>query len=86
MSVFPGFGGQKFIGGVCAKFAELRDMGFEGRLEIDGGINVETAAEAARAGADLLVAGNSVYGAKDRTKAVRDILASAASAAVASGG
>ncbi len=86
MSVYPGFGGQTFISNVCGKFAELRDMGFTGRLEIDGGINLETAAVAARAGADLLVAGNSVYGAKDRSKAIADILAAAQSAAMVSGG
>ena len=66
MSVNPGFGGQKFIDGQLAKIAELRrriDAG--GRkvdLEVDGGINPQTAKLAREAGADVLVAGTAVFG------------------------
>jgi ribulose-phosphate 3-epimerase len=70
MSVFPGFGGQKFMPEVLPKFAALRAMGFHGELEIDGGIGRETAAEAVAAGATVLVAGSSVFGKPDRAAAI----------------
>jgi ribulose-phosphate 3-epimerase len=70
MSVHPGFGGQKFIGEVLPKIKALRDLGFAGEIEIDGGINAETAALAREAGATILVAGSSVFGAKDRQGAI----------------
>jgi ribulose-phosphate 3-epimerase len=70
MSVHPGFGGQKFIGEVLPKIKALRDLGFLGEIEIDGGINPETAALAREAGATVLVAGSSVFGAKDRPAAI----------------
>lgn len=70
MTVNPGFGGQAYISGQTAKIAALRAM-TAGRpilLEIDGGITPETARLAVRAGADVLVAGSSVFkdGAPDR--------------------
>ncbi len=66
MSVWPGFGGQKFIADVLGKVAELRGMmGPAQRLEIDGGINVETIARAAEAGADTFVAGSAVFAKPD---------------------
>ena len=65
MSVNPGFGGQQFITGQLDKVRALRRMIEEsGRaiaLEIDGGINEETAAKAVAAGADILVAGTAVF-------------------------
>jgi ribulose-phosphate 3-epimerase len=65
MSVNPGFGGQSFIPGALAKLAALRDMiDASGRaidLEVDGGLNFETAPEAVAAGADLLVAGTATF-------------------------
>jgi ribulose-phosphate 3-epimerase len=67
MSVNPGFGGQKFIRGAIEKLAKVRALA-GGRpidIEIDGGITPENAAEAARAGANVLVAGSAVF--KDRT-------------------
>jgi ribulose-phosphate 3-epimerase len=70
MSVHPGFGGQRFMPEVLPKIKELRDLGFHGEIEIDGGINAETAALARDAGATILVAGSSVFGAKDRTAAI----------------
>lgn len=65
MSVNPGFGGQAFIPGALGKLAELRKMiDRSGRpidLEVDGGINAETAPRAVAAGADLLVAGSATF-------------------------
>ena len=65
MSVNPGFGGQSFIPGTLDKLRELRrKIDASGRqidLEVDGGINPQTAPEAAAAGADLLVAGTAVF-------------------------
>ena len=69
MSVYPGFGGQRFIPGSLGKLAEaraLRDrLGARFLIEVDGGITIENAAEAARAGADVLVAGTTIFGAAD---------------------
>ena len=78
MSVFPGFGGQKFIPHVLDKVRALRAEGFAGDIEIDGGINVDTAPAAAAAGCDILVAGSAVFGAPDPAAAGRAILAAAA--------
>ncbi len=65
MSVNPGFGGQSFIPGALSKLKALREMiDASGRaidLEVDGGINFETAPEAVAAGADLLVAGTATF-------------------------
>ncbi len=67
MSVNPGFGGQKFIRGSIEKLAKVRALAGARPIdiEIDGGITPENAAEAARAGANVLVAGSAVF--KDRT-------------------
>jgi ribulose-phosphate 3-epimerase len=66
MSVNPGFGGQSFIASQLAKIAALRErIEASGRsidLEVDGGINAETAARAVAAGADVLVAGTATFG------------------------
>jgi len=65
MSVNPGFGGQKFIPGATAKIARLREMidasGKAIDLEVDGGINFDTAPTAIEAGADVLVAGTATF-------------------------
>jgi ribulose-phosphate 3-epimerase len=71
MSVNPGFGGQKFIQGVLPKLTALRRAADEKgarelSLEIDGGISVDTIAQAARAGADTFVAGSAVFGARKK--------------------
>lgn len=67
MTVNPGFGGQAFISGMVSKITRLRAMIQQHNatcdLEVDGGINVETAPIVIRAGANTLVAGSSVYGA-----------------------
>ena len=77
MSVEPGFGGQKFMPETMESVRALRSMitagGYDIDIEVDGGINVQTAAEAAAAGANVLVAGSSVFGASDTTKAISDI-------------
>jgi ribulose-phosphate 3-epimerase len=69
MSVNPGFGGQKFIPEALGKLAEARRRidaaGRDIRLEIDGGVKVENAAEIARAGADTFVAGSAIFGSAD---------------------
>jgi ribulose-phosphate 3-epimerase len=69
MSVNPGFGGQKFIPESMVKLAEARARidasGRDIRLEIDGGVKVENAAQIARAGADTFVAGSAIFGSKN---------------------
>jgi ribulose-phosphate 3-epimerase len=69
MTVNPGFGGQSFIEGQLAKISEIRKMidetGRDIDLEIDGGINTETAKKVIAAGADVLVAGTAVFGGGD---------------------
>jgi ribulose-phosphate 3-epimerase len=67
--VEPGFGGQKFMPSALPKLqalkAEIARQGVSCLLEIDGGINLDNAKEAADAGADVLVAGSAVFGAAD---------------------
>jgi ribulose-phosphate 3-epimerase len=69
MTVNPGFGGQAFIHSMLPKISKLRQMLGEKELdcdiEVDGGINPETAPLAVEAGANLLVAGSAVYGTPD---------------------
>ena len=69
MSVNPGFGGQSFIPSALDKLREARQRinssGFNIRLEIDGGVNVENIGEIASAGADTFVAGSAIFGNKD---------------------
>jgi len=75
MSVNPGFGGQAFIPNVLPKIARLRAMldeaGSQADLEVDGGVKVGIAHQVIEAGADVIVAGSAVYGAKDYTSAIR---------------
>lgn len=63
MSVNPGFGGQKFIPEMCSKITRIREMigSRDIDLEVDGGINPETAALVVKAGANVLVAGSAVF-------------------------
>lgn len=79
MTVNPGFGGQKFIASTLDKIHMLRhtihDMGYDCDIEVDGGINAETAALVTSAGANVLVAGSAVYGAPDAKKAIAAIRA-----------
>ena len=75
MSVNPGFGGQSFIPHTLQKIRELRKMidekGLEVKIEIDGGVTLENAKTIIDAGADVLVAGNTVFKAKDPVKTIQ---------------
>lgn len=77
MSVNPGFGGQKFIYSCIDKIAMLRAMiresGCDIKIQVDGGINEETAKLVKKAGADVLVAGSYIYGAEDTAQAVKTL-------------
>ncbi|MBQ7163779.1 MAG: ribulose-phosphate 3-epimerase, partial [Clostridia bacterium] len=70
MSVFPGKGGQKFIPDVLPKVVEIRkiidESGKNIDLEIDGGVNLENVSLIKKSGANVLVAGNTVFSAEDR--------------------
>ena len=74
MTVEPGFGGQKFIDACLPKIAEVRKLIDERNpeclLEIDGGVTCENVAVAKEAGANVIVAGSSVFGAEDMKKAI----------------
>src|SRR6266851_2453518 len=84
MSVNPGFGAQKFIPGALRKIktlVEVRDsLGLSFRIEVDGGVTVETVGDIVRAGAELLVAGNAVFGQGDIRENAKKILAAARAA------
>ena len=84
MTVNPGHGGQAFIPEVLPKITALRKeierQGLATRIEVDGGITITTAPDAVRAGADMLVAGTAVFGAKDRGQAIAEIRTAAQSA------
>jgi ribulose-phosphate 3-epimerase len=86
MSVNPGFGGQTFIHSALGKLEQLKawraERGWGFRLEVDGGIGVETIGEAAKAGADILVAGTSIFNTPDPSQRFAE-LQRAASLAVA---
>ena len=75
MSVFPGFGGQKFIDSVLEKVTEIRsiinDRELETRLEIDGGIKLENIREVADAGADTFVSGSAIFGQPDYSEIIQ---------------
>ena len=77
MSVNPGFGGQKFIERSIDKIDKLREMidkrGCETLIEVDGGVNLETAPRLVAAGVDILVAGNSVFGAQNPTEMILNL-------------
>ena len=77
MTVNPGFGGQKLIPSVLEKVALLRhtvgENGFDLDIEVDGGINAETAKDARDAGANVLVAGSAIYDADDFAAAIKMI-------------
>lgn len=81
MSVNPGFGGQSFIPQTYQKLRQLRKLinetGSHALIEVDGGISAHNAADIIRAGADVLVAGSSVFGAPDPVKAIAELKAAA---------
>lgn len=73
MTVNPGFGGQKFIESVMPKVTKLRELRPDLNIEVDGGINAETAKVALEAGANILVAGNYVFGSENRKAALSSL-------------
>ena len=78
MTVNPGWGGQRFIASSPPKVSRLRELAHDGcAVEVDGGVDAETAATVAAAGANLLVAGSAVFGAADPGEAFQRIAAAA---------
>jgi ribulose-phosphate 3-epimerase len=88
MTVNPGFGGQSFLPEMLPKILRLRAMcaerGLRPVIEVDGGENAKTAVEAVAAGATAIVAGSAIFGSRDYAKAIAEIRARAAAAAVTS--
>ncbi len=86
MSVNPGFGGQKFIPSTLHKMRALAWMraerGHHYRIEVDGGVALDTVAEVVQAGAEILVAGNAVFGSGDPKKNAEALLKAATEAAL----
>ncbi|HET9401202.1 MAG TPA: ribulose-phosphate 3-epimerase [Candidatus Acidoferrales bacterium] len=78
MSVNPGFGGQSFLPRALEKIRDLRDRrarhGYTYRIEVDGGVVAENTAELVRAGAEILVAGTSIFRTPDPAEAARQLL------------
>ena len=77
MSVNPGFGGQKFIGTALDKVRRLRRLidqrGLPVRIEIDGGIDLGNIQQVVEAGAEIIVSGSAIFGAKNPGAAVREL-------------
>jgi ribulose-phosphate 3-epimerase len=86
MSVNPGFGGQKFIRGALHKIANLalirQARGLDYRIEVDGGVSLDTVGDVVRAGAEILVAGNAVFGKGDPRKQAEQLLKAAVEASL----
>jgi ribulose-phosphate 3-epimerase len=84
MTVNPGFGGQSFIPAMLDKISEVRDMvrGRDIDIEVDGGVTRANAAQIARAGANVLVAGSAIFKTKDYGAEIRAIRTAATSVAV----
>jgi ribulose-phosphate 3-epimerase len=86
MTVNPGFGGQKFIPGTLHKMTRLAEIratkGYKYRIEVDGGVGMDTVAEVVRAGAEILVAGNAVFGKGDAKANAEALLDAARSASL----
>ena len=70
MTVEPGFGGQKFMADMMPKVQEIRKRYPDLNIEVDGGLGVGTIGTAAEAGANVIVAGSAVFGAKDPKEVV----------------
>jgi ribulose-phosphate 3-epimerase len=79
MSVNPGFGGQQLIPSALTKIQQLRRMiderGLSIDLEVDGGVKLDNIAEVCAAGANVIVAGSAVFGAKDRPRTIAELRA-----------
>jgi len=82
MSVNPGFGGQSFIDAVLPKISEVRGLlgSRDVRVEVDGGVKADNAAEVVRSGADVLVAGSAVFGHADYRVSIGNIRGSTTTA------
>lgn len=78
MSVNPGFGGQKFIASALDKISRTKDLllrkNSPALIQVDGGVNADNAAQLFAAGADILVAGNAVFGAADPVAAIQQLI------------
>jgi ribulose-phosphate 3-epimerase len=79
MSVNPGFGGQQFISAMVPKVARLREMidrqNLDIKIEVDGGVNVDTIGPLAQAGTDIFVAGSAIFGRPDYQAAIAEMRA-----------
>jgi ribulose-phosphate 3-epimerase len=73
MTVWPGFGGQKFIESVLPKVARLRKLSATVDIEVDGGVDLTNIEKAAAAGANVFVAGTSVFHAPDPVAALKEL-------------
>jgi len=77
MSVNPGFGGQQFIPMTLQKIKSLKEVikerGYKIEIEVDGGVNINNAGDAAKAGADILVMGNAFFNSKDYAEVIRTV-------------
>ena len=86
MSVNPGFGAQKFIPSTLHKMSQLAEIRSERRysyrIEVDGGVALGTVAQVVQAGAEILVAGNAVFGSGDPTENTQSLLKAATEAAM----
>ena len=86
MSVNPGFGAQKFIPATLHKMRKLAEIraarGYQYRIEVDGGVGMDTVGEVVRAGAEILVAGNAVFGKGDAKANAEALLGAARSASL----
>lgn len=71
MTVEPGFGGQSFMVETMPKIERLREMGYQGDIEVDGGINPETVKIAAKAGANVFVAGSAVFKSENPAETIK---------------
>ena len=89
MSVNPGFGGQKFIPGTLHKMRKLAEIraarGYSYRIEVDGGVGMDTVAQVVQAGAEILVAGNAVFGKGDAKANAEALMEAARSGKFAEG-
>jgi ribulose-phosphate 3-epimerase len=70
MSVFPGFSGQKFMPEVLPKVRWLREHGYKGDLEMDGGISEQTLPACAAAGTNVFVSGSTIFGSPDAARTI----------------
>lgn len=77
MTVNPGFGGQSFIHEMIPKIKAISELkeknNYHYEIEVDGGVNIETAKLCTDVGADVLVAGSAIFNQKDRKKAIEDL-------------